>query len=136
MTTKVKTPDIIIATTGKPERIVITELTETAYAQAAVLVRTGYRFCKFEQPRTFDFSGNTTITLVLGDPDADAITGAALSQSIAFDRQNARTARDDATAVAQTKAHQEREAAKAALSAEILSAKAHVKQLEQAARTA
>jgi hypothetical protein len=123
------------AAAGKPATIEINELTEMAFAQAAVLIRSGYQFSRFTPPQTF-MHGQSSITLVLGDPDARATADAAASQSLALARQIAREQREDLEALAQTQAEQERQAIKAELAKEVTEAKSRLKQLEAAQQTA
>ncbi|GAA5012615.1 hypothetical protein GCM10025794_00690 [Massilia kyonggiensis] len=92
-------------------------------------------FSKVVQPQMF-LSGQSAITLELSDPDADALVGAAAATTLALARQKAQEQRDDLEAQRRTREQEERMAKQAQIAAEISAAKAHLKKLEQAHRSA
>lgn len=132
----IKSTTVVAPAEKKPARIEITELTDVAFAQAAVLTRMGYVYCKQSAPVIFMHSGQSSITLVIGDPDAEATAGAAVSQSLALARQTAREQREDLEALARTQAEQDRQAIKAQLAQDVAEAKSRLKQLEVAHQAA
>lgn len=117
---------------AKPHTIEINELSSIAFARAAVLIRDGYRFCPHNMPEVFGFTGQAAITLVLADPDAEAIAGAADSMAFAVDRLTIKTEQDAAAELAATEEHQRKEAAKVIAAAELAAAKLLVRRLEAA----
>lgn len=120
---------------AKPHTIEINELSFIAFSRAAVLIRNGYQFCPHNMPEVFGFTGQAAITLVLADPDPDAIAGAANSMAFALDRLKVKTERDAATELAATEEHHQKAAAKAAAAAELHAAKLVVRRLEAAQKT-
>jgi hypothetical protein len=117
--------------TEQPDIIEICDLTTTVFAQAAVLIKQGYRFSKTVPPQLF-LSGQAAITLELAEPEAAAIAGAAVVLAQALSRQKAREQKDELEAQQRTREHEERVAKQAQIAAEIEAAKAHLKSLEQA----
>ena len=114
----------------KLARIVIAEETRTAFARAAVLLRDGYVFCNANPPQTLEMIGQSVVTLVLGDPDAQAIAGAAASKVQALHQLRA-DERYAERAEARLREQQERDAKQAALTQEVAEAAARLKQLQQ-----
>ena len=121
--------------TDKPTRIVIAEDTRTAFARAAVLLRDGYVFCNANPPQTLEMIGQSIVTLVQGEPDAQAIAGAAISKSQALDQLRA-DERYAERAEARLREQQERDAKQAVLAQEVAEAAARLKQLQQAQQNA
>jgi multidrug efflux pump subunit AcrA (membrane-fusion protein) len=122
---------------AKPTTVEIVEVSEVAFANAAALIRDGsYIFSRSRPPAMFPHSGQTSIVLELGNPDADATVRAQTALALALAREQAQTQRDELAALAQTRAEQERTGKAAQLAAELVAAKALVKSLEKAARTA
>jgi len=115
----------------QPAVIEICDLSTTAFAQAAALIKQGYRFSKTAPPQLF-LSGQAAIALELGEPEADAIAGAAVVLAQALSRQKAREQKDELEALQHTREHEERVAKQAQIAAEIEAAKARLKDLEQA----
>jgi hypothetical protein len=119
------------AAAEQPAVIEICDLSTTAFAQAAALIKQGYRFSKTVPPQLF-LSGQAAIALELAEPEADAIAGAAVVLAQALSRQKAREQKDELEAQQRTREHEERVAKQAQIASEIEVAKAHLKNLEQA----
>lgn len=123
-------------TTTKPSIIEINELSSIAFARAAVLIQQGYQFSPMRVPETYGFTGQASITLVLAEPAADAVAGAADSLALALDLQTAHEERSAAAALAATEAEQTRKAAKQAIELELVAAKNLVRRLDAAQKRA
>jgi uncharacterized protein YbaP (TraB family) len=123
-------------TMTKPQTVEINERTGVAFARAAVLIAEGYQFSSHSSPEVHGFIGQASITLVLANPEPDAIKGAAESLALALERETAKTERDAAAALAASEAEQTRQAAKAALEAELNAAKNLVRRLDAAVKKA
>lgn len=120
----------------QPVIIELCDLTSVAFAKAAALIRQGYVFSKATPPVAFAMTGQSAITLELGEPDAEALAGAAAASALTLAQQKAREQREDLAAQKRTREYEERLEKQAQLATEIEAAKAHLKQLEQAHRTA
>jgi hypothetical protein len=99
----------------QPQVIVITERTHVGFAAAAVLIRSGWMMSPDFAPEIYPSTGQCTITLQRGNPDAQAVAIAEAAEAYAV----ATTARDFDKAVEAAAARQIDLAAKQAKQAEI-----------------
>ena len=105
---------------ARPHTIVITERTMLAFATAAVHVRNGYIFSPDHAPEVYASQGQSSITLIIGNPNATAVEAATATtdhavalQCAEFDRQVEQAAKL-LVETAQRKAKQEVAAAEVA----------------------
>lgn len=73
----------VSATPAQHAVIVITEPTATAFAAAAVLIRSGWMVCPDATPVMYSSTSHSTITLVRGNPDAHATAIAEAAEAYA-----------------------------------------------------
>lgn len=99
----------------QPSVIVITEPTHVAFAAAAVLIRTGWTISPDISPEVYASTGQATITLQRGNPDAHAVAIAEAAEAYAI----AITARDFDKEVNKAAAQMIEQAEKAKKQAEI-----------------
>lgn len=76
-------PAVVAAAPAQRTVIVITEPTALAFAAAASLIRSGYIISPDAAPVVFPSTNHSTITLVRGNPSADAVAIADAAESYA-----------------------------------------------------
>lgn len=120
----------------RPHTIVITERTGLAFAIAAVHVRAGYIFSADYAPEVFPSMGQATITLHLGNPDANAIALAEATTAHAVALQRVEFQKEVEQCARQMVEQAAREEKQKQLAAEVAEAKKALRKLEAAAAEA
>jgi hypothetical protein len=120
----------------RPDTIVISEMTHVAFAVAAHLMRCGYIISPHTMPEVFQTTGQATLTLVRGNPDAHAVALAEAAEAHAIALQQVAFEREVEAAAKQMVEAQQREAKQAAIAAEIAAQRASLQALEAAAQAA
>lgn len=136
----VGTPAPVVVAVAPAQRtvIVITEPTALAFAAAASLIRSGYVISPDAAPVVFPSTNHSTITLVRGNPSADAVAIAEAAESYAAAKHQVDFAAEVDAAATRKIAHAARVAADAARAVLVAEQKAALAKLiaEQAAAAA
>lgn len=118
--------------------IVLTEPTATAFAAAASLIRSGWIISPDAPPVVFASTNHSTITLVRGNPDADAVAVAVATEAYAAEKHQIDFQKEVDAAAKRMIAHAAKVAAEAARAVLVAQQQAALDKLvaEQAAAVA
>lgn len=120
----------------RPDTIIISDYTHVCFAVAAQLIRCGYIVSANTMPEVYQSTGQSTLTLVRGNPDAHAVALAEAAENHAVALQQVAFEREVEAAAKQMVEAQQREAKQAAIAAEIAAQRAALQKLEREAQAA
>lgn len=120
MTTKKTVVPAEQAEQPQAHAITLTDSSHKVWPAMAHLVRQGYIVHPDIFPEVFAAQGQTSVTLIRGNPDAQAVELATQNEAVALVRQQARWERDVAVAAAQMLEDARQAEAKATLAAAVV----------------
>lgn len=120
---------VVAAPATQPAVITITECTPIAFAAAASLIRSGWIVSPDFAPEVFASTGHSTITMVRGNPDANAVAIAAAAEAHAVACHQRDFDKEVAAAATRIVAEAEKAKRQSEIAAVIAAQKAQIAQL-------